>query len=166
MSRTFASALIALALAAPTLAHADGPDRKAVDWLVGRWAADPTKDGATGGFEVSREAGGKVLLRHNHADYPASAAHPASHHDDLTVIYFDGPLRADYWDSEGHTIHYAGAVDKDGAVVFTDTATAGAHYRLTLKPKGDKGMEGKFEVEPPGAAAFATYLTWSATRTS
>ena len=146
------------------MAHADGPDFKPLDWLVGHWTAEPTKDGATGGFDIVREAGDKVLVRHNHADYPAASGRPASHHEDLTVIYFDGPLRAEYWDSEGHAIHYAGSVDKDGAVIFTDTATAGAHYRLTLKPKGPKGLEGKFEVEPPGAASFATYLSWTATR--
>ncbi len=48
--------------------------------------------------------------------------------------------------------------------MFTDTAAAGAHYRLTLKPKGPKGLEGQFEVEAPGANAFTTYLTWTATR--
>lgn len=164
MRRALAASLIAVSLALPSFALADGPDFKSLSWLEGRWKADPGKDGATGGTDVVREAGGTVLLRRNYANYPASGERAASHHEDLMAIYFDGPLRADYWDSDGHVIRYAGSVDKDGAVVFTDTAAAGAHYRLTLKPKGARGMEGRFEVEPPGANAFAAYLTWTATR--
>ncbi len=153
-----------LAFALPAFAFADGPNPKALDWLVGRWTAEKTADGAAGGFSFEREAGGKVIVRHNHADYPASGARPASHHDDLMVVYFDGPLRADYWDNEGHTIHYTGAVSEDGRVIFTDTAASGPHYRLTYKPQGAQGLSGQFEVEPPGEAAFKSYLTWTAVR--
>jgi hypothetical protein len=136
-------------------------------WLEGQWTASGGgAQAAIGGFSFSREAGGRVLMRRNFADYPAQNGQPASRHEDLMVVERgEGGLRATYWDDEGHTIHYAVTTPSDGAVMFLSTDTAGPHYRLSYK-RTVTGLEGRFEIAPADKAAnFQTYLSWTARRT-
>jgi hypothetical protein len=54
------------------------------------------------------------LVHRNKSDYPAVEGKPATSHADLMILYRDvDQVRAEYWDSEGHVIHYSveGAVD-------------------------------------------------------
>ncbi len=155
--------MVALALQGGALAAAASP----MDWLIGRWVADGGgAEQGTGTFSFLPDAGHTVIVRRNLADYPAQNGKPASHHSDLMVIYRDdrGP-RADYWDSEGHTIHYAVSLDgPSGEVVFLSDPGAGPRYRLTYRQKGS-GLEGQFEIAPPNAPdQFKSYLTWRAKR--
>src|SRR5262249_18499781 len=57
--------------------------------LLGRWVADADQQspGVTGWSTFEREAQGRVIVRKNHAEYPAANDRPASSHDDLMVIY-------------------------------------------------------------------------------
>jgi hypothetical protein len=156
---------LALGLAAPGVAATPAwPD---LGWLEGRWTADggggPGQ--ASGGFSFLPEAGGQVLVRRNFADYPAQGGKPAERHDDLMVIYRDGPAaRATYWDSEGQTIHYAVTAPAPGEAVFVSDDPAGPRFRLSYR-RTAVGLDGRFEIAPPpGRDAFKTYLSWSATK--
>src|SRR6185312_5181994 len=116
MSRAMVAALVAAASA--TVSAQPAPP--AVDWsawqpLVGEWVADPTPDGATGGSSFALDLQKRVLVRKNVADYPKTK----QRHDDLMVVYQQGgATRADYWDNEGHVIHYVATVG-DGGKRFT-----------------------------------------------
>ena len=142
-----------------------------LDYLVGDWVADGggQPGAATGNFSFHYDAGGKVLARHNVADYPAANGRPASHHEDLLVIYREsdaGPLLGVYFDSEGHVIHYlVDASAGDGVVRLVSEAHAQApRFRLTYKKSGDDGVVGDFDIAPPGQADFKPYLHWTAHR--
>ena len=155
-------ALIA-ALAGPAAA---APDWGGLQWLVGRWiGAGGGAEQGQGGFSFLPEAGGTVLVRKNFADYPAQGGKPAAHHDDLMVIYRDGPaLRATYWDSEGQSIHYAVSSPAPGEAVFVSEDPSGPRFRLSYR-QTPAGLQGRFEIAPPPARdQFHDYLTWTASR--
>jgi hypothetical protein len=154
------------ALALTGAARAAAPDWGPLAWLKGHWTGEGggAQQGA-GGFSFLPEAGGTVLVRRNTADYPAQNGRPASHHEDLMVIHRDGErLRADYWDSEGQTIHYVVTASEPGLVVFLSDPGPGPRFRLTYRQR-PKGLEGRFEIAPPNAPEqFKDYLTWTARR--
>jgi len=158
---------LALGLGLGTAAWAAEPTWSGLSWLEGDWTAagggGPGQ--ARGGFSFHPEAGGQVLVRRNFADYPAQGGKPAERHDDLMVIYHDGPaLRATYWDSEGQTIHYAVATPAPGEAVFVSDDPAGPRFRLSYH-RTASGLDGRFEIAPPPTRdAFKTYLSWSAAK--
>src|SRR5665213_1313187 len=165
MRKLFTGLGLALLLAGPGAAATSPWSDLA--WLEGRWTAQggggPGQ--ASGGFSFLPEAGGQVLVRRNFADYPAQGGKPAQRHDDLMVIYHEGPAtRATYWDSEGQTIHYVVTAPAPGEAVFVSDDPAGPRFRLSYHRAGE-GLQGRFEIAPPGARdAFKTYLSWGATR--
>ena len=114
-----------------------------------------------GEFSLGAELQGAVLVRHNFAEYPASKDTPAHRHDDLMVIYADGDTsRADYWDNEGHVIHYVAEVAADRLVFLSDAAQAWPRYRLTYVKTGADTLKLTFEIAPPGDRnAFKMYIT-------
>src|ERR1700757_5144742 len=88
------------------------------DWkfLLGEWTAGESSgapgQASKGGFTLAPDLGGQVLVRRNHAEYPASGGRPAIVHDDLMIIYHvpsgvgKFATKAFYDDNEGHAIHY------------------------------------------------------------
>jgi hypothetical protein len=136
-------------------------------FLVGDWQAINSPPGESGGFSFALSVQNHVLTRTNFAVYEATSTRPASRHDDLMVVYADnGTLKADYFDNEGHVIHYDVESRRAREVVFFSAPTAKEPgYRLSyvLMPEGL--LKGQFEVSPPGdREAFKTYLTWTARR--
>ncbi|WPB81132.1 hypothetical protein KYC5002_18620 [Archangium violaceum] len=134
--------------------------------LLGRWVADAKTqpDGSSGWFTLDRDVQGHVLVRKNHAAYPAAHGRPAGVHDDLMVIYPEGKkIRADYWDNEGHVIHYEVSFPEPSKVVFLSDATPGApRFRLTYAWTGATPAEVAltFEIAPPNAPdTFKPYIT-------
>ena len=110
-------------------------------------------------------------MRHNYSQYPATKDKPAYRHDDLMVIYpapSGKKTRADYWDNEGHVIHYI-IEFTDGArrlVMLSDPAESGPRYRLSYVKTGDNDLKLRFEVAPPEAPdKFKTYIEATAKRT-
>ncbi len=82
-----------------------------MQFLVGSWAGEGggAPGQGSGSFSFTPDLQGKILLRKSFAEYPAANGNPAARHDDLMVVYRDGPsrrLRAIYFDSEDHTIEY------------------------------------------------------------
>jgi hypothetical protein len=152
------------------------PADKPADWgpvqsLVGDWTGEggggPGQ--GSGSFSFKPDLQGKVLLRKNRAEYPATKERAAFVHDDMMVVYRDTPeagLRAIYFDSEGHTIRYEVQAASDGGVVFVSAAEASApRYRLTYTRVDQDRLKIKFEIAPPGKPEqFATYIEAGARR--
>lgn len=160
--------LLALLLGGLTLAPAEAIPSAWKEWapLMGEWVADPGKDGGTGAFTLASELQGRVLVRHNFAEYPPSAGRPGGRHDDLMVIYRRGEAtRADYWDNEGHVIHYGVTVDKQRFTFVSDVEPGQPRFRLSYAPSGARTMSLVFEIAPPGRPdAFAPYIRASVHR--
>ncbi|MGC4054052.1 MAG: hypothetical protein QM757_33630 [Paludibaculum sp.] len=160
------SFLVALMLAA---APADGGVALLAP-LIGHWVGDGSGSPGTGTGEFSFEPGlqGKVVLRKNFAEYPKTAERPAFRHDDLMVVYQEGgqgPLRADYYDNEGHVIRYT--VSAEGKTIrFLGDVTAGApRFRLIYTLTRSDTVRIQFEMAPPGQPeAFRPYIEATARR--
>ena len=133
-------------------------DWTALKFLTGKWEGEGTQEsGQSGAGYCSFEPGlqGKVLVRKNHAEYPAAEGHPAISHDDLMIIYPDNgrhQLRTFYTDNEGHVIQYTVTASTDGkGAVFLSDAEAGApRYRLTYTLTQPDRLTIDFEIAPPG----------------
>ena len=141
---------------------------EALRFLLGEWEAIRAPGEATGGFTFESRLLRQAIVRANYSETLASKERPASRHEDLLVIYLEEAktLRADYYDSEGHTIRYLGQVPAPGQVSFTsDPAAPGPGFRLTYRLAGDGILHGAFEISPPGQpGAFSPYLMWTARR--
>jgi hypothetical protein len=164
------AALAAGSLVSPPAAAVAPKGIEALRFLLGDWQAEGGgKPGeASGGFSFTFSLQDRVIVRTNHADYPATADKPASRHDDLMVLYGTEPggLRADYYDSEGHVIRYTGNADAAGEVSLASEISSGSpRFRLSYKLRADGALDGRFEIAPPGQPeAFGPYLAWTARR--
>jgi hypothetical protein len=166
-----ALALLVIATSA-SAATRDDDAWKPYRFLVGEWTGEgggePGK--GPGRFTFAWDLKEKVLVRRNRADYPAAQGRPALSHEDLMVIFQagpKGPIKAIYFDSEGHVIGYAVTCSEDGeALTFlSDAVRGGPRFRLTYTKHGDDAMGIKFEIAPSGKPdGFKTYLEGSARR--
>ena len=104
------------------------------------------------------------MVRTNHAEDAASRGRPGLVHDDLMIIYRNGggEVRADFYDNEGHVIHYRVDTAQSGEVTFrSDPSAAGPGYRLKYKLQQGGTVQGEFAIAPPGSpGAFKVYLSW------
>jgi hypothetical protein len=82
-------------------------------------------DKPTGGFTFSLHVLGKVIVRINPADNPATTEQSAFRHEDLMVIYVNDAqdLRAVFFDSEGRVIQYSVQISSPGEVAFISFPT-------------------------------------------
>jgi hypothetical protein len=141
-------------------------------FLTGEWTGEGSgKPGeGSGGSSFHFELGSKVLVRDNWADYPATKDRPAFSHKDLMIIYREspaGPYRADYFDNEGHVIHYGITVLENGKELqfLSDAAPSIPRYRMTYTRAGQDAVMLKFEIAPPGKSdSFTTYIEAKARR--
>jgi len=121
-----------------------------------------------GTFSFAVDLQDRVVVRRNHAEYPATGGRPAVRHDDLIVIYLDrasNQILANYFDSEGQQINYkvTPSSDHEAVTFLSEPSTSQPHFRLSYKRLKDGTLSGKFEIAPPGEPdAFKTYLEWSA----
>jgi len=136
------------------------------EW-IGEGGGDPGQ--GIGGFTFNPDLQGKVIVRKNYAEYPATKDKPAFRHDDLMIIYKQpgDTMRAIYWDNEGHVINYTVEVSPDSkSAVFVSLPSASTPgFRLTYKMKDEKNIGITFEIAPPGRPdKFSPYLEASAHR--
>jgi hypothetical protein len=163
-------AVLLLSLAA--WAQTQSPDPWS-DWkfLLGEWTSGQSGgvpgQASKGGFTLSPDLGGQVLVRRNHAEYPASGGRPAIVHDDLMIIYHvpsgvgKFATKAFYDDNEGHAIHYNVNFSPDKKkIIFLSEASSGApQYRLTYEDVQTGTAKVLFEIAPPAKPGeFATYV--------
>jgi len=140
--------------------------------LVGAWTGEGSGDPGlgTGGFSFTWDLQNKILVRKNHADYPATKERPAFSHQDLMIVYQEPDTRlpkAVYFDNEGHVINYAVTVSPDArSVVFlSEPAPSKPRYRLTYIMPGKERVEMTFEIAPPDRPdSFKTYIRAGARR--
>jgi len=133
----------------------------ALQFLEGKWIGEGSSEvGKGSGFATfEQDLQGKVLVRRNHAEYPAAEGRPAYQHDDLMVIYSDAAtkgMRAFYTDNEGHVIHYTVSLSPDGnTLTFLGDAALGApRYRLTYTRISADRMSIVLESQAAEGAAF------------
>jgi hypothetical protein len=159
--------VVALALlgVASLSAQTDSSPLKPLAFLEGTWEAK-TQQGtagatAAGTYTFLKELGGHILARHSAT---ADCKGPASFdcdHNDLLYVYQDGPaLKAIYFDSEGHVIHYNVISAPNNAVFLSDPSIPGPQFRLVYDRK-DAVMSGKFQMRMPGQTEWKSYLEWS-----
>ncbi len=141
-------------------------------FLLGEWKASGTGNPGegVGSATFARGLQDRVIIRTSYAEYPASASTSGSRHDDLMVIYAgdDTGMRADYYDNEGHVIHYAVTAAVPGEAFFMSDIVNGApRFRLSYKLGPDGLLKGEFAIAPPGKPeAFARYLVWESRKAS
>jgi hypothetical protein len=113
--------------------------------------------------------GKKVLIRRNHAEYAAKDGQPnGSAHDDLMIIYpqaGQGGFRAEYFDSEGHVIHYAVSFPTSKIVFESDGASGGPRFKLVYEMKSADVLGIEFDMAAPDRD-YHPYLTGTVHRKS
>jgi hypothetical protein len=161
--------LILMGVTSLILADASGAEKDPwapCRFLLGEWVGEGAggPGQANGGFSVAPDLAGKILVRRNHADYPAAGSRPATRHEDLMVIYPNEEgkgLQAAYWDNEGHFIQYSlQASGNPPALTFiSDSLPRAPRFRLTYRQIQTDKVAIKFEIAPPGKPdSFRTYL--------
>lgn len=134
-------------------------------FLLGDWDAVGTPPGESGAFNFSLAVQDRIIVRTSYAKYPAREGRPATRHDDLMVIFVeDDTLKADYFDSEQHVIHYVVQPRGPRDVMFVSEPNAsGPRYRLAYTMGGDGLLKGTFEIAAPGTPDdFKPSLAWTA----
>jgi hypothetical protein len=143
--RVLALALLGLALPlfgqAPATATSDA--WKSLAFLEGTWEAKAEGSSgasANGTYSFALELGGHVLARHSRtADCKAPSSFDCAH-GDLLYVYEEapgGPLKAIYFDSEGHVIHYAVSTPTATTAVFvSEPAKPGPPFKLSYELRG------------------------------
>lgn len=162
-------ALFGLCISGTLQAQQPLPDNsplKKFAFLIGDWVGEGNGQPGqgTGYFSIKPDLDGKVLVRKNHTEYPATPQKAAFVHDDLMIIYADRPgdvSQAIYMDNEDHTIHYTVSFSADQkTIVFTSPVAAGMpRFRLSYTQIDAASLTLKFEIAPPGQPdGFNTYL--------
>lgn len=127
-----------------------------LSFLVGHWEASGSGNPGRSAGEFSFEwaAGQHALLRRNESRSANGV------HSDIMLVYAqpDGTMRAVYADSEGHTINYGATVVPGKQRVVFESKGPGPRFRLWYQTKQDGSLATGFEIAPPGAKEFKTYL--------
>ena len=143
----------------------------ALHFLEGRWEAKtPPAPGApavSGTYSFQKELQGHILARHGSNDSCKGPADFDCDHHDLFYIFQDlpgRPLKAIYFDNEGHVINYDVFASGPTKVVFVSPAsTPGPRFRL-LYDLNAGIMSGKFQSQLPGETEWKSYLEWSGSK--
>jgi hypothetical protein len=140
----------------------------ALGFLEGTWVAH-TQGGSAGAqsdgtYTFKSELKHHVLVRRSDS---AACKGPADYdcdHGDVLYVYRDAedqPLKAIYFDNEGHVIHYAVSTPNLTTAIFiSESASSGPQFRLVYELK-DAVMSGKFQMRMPGQSEWKSYLEWS-----
>lgn len=164
------SALLAAApFSAQTATSPSTDPFQPLSFLVGTWQAKTINNPAVtaiGAYTFRTELNGHVLARHTVSD-SSKCKGPEDfncEHADLLYIYSDHPgqpLRAIYFDNEGHVIHYSVALPTASSAEFlSDPGNPGPRFRLSYELKGAV-MNGKFQIRMPGRQEWQSYLEWT-----
>lgn len=142
------------------------------DYLLGEWIGDGKGDPgeAKGWFTIKTDLDKNILVRTNHAEFPATKDRPAAVHEDLMIIYAgsdEASAKAIFFDNEKHIINYSVSYnDTENAIILTSGPQEGApRYRFTYKKIDDRKIMTVFEIAPPGKPdSFKVYIEGTAHR--
>jgi len=142
------------------------------EFLFGDWVGEGGGQPGQGIGEFSFHPGlqNRILVRKSYAAYPPTKDRPASRHEDLTVVYKDSdsaPLRAIYFDNEGHVINYSITISPNRKTIefVSDVLPSNPRFRLTYVKTGSDTLTLRFEIAPPGKPdSFSTYIEAKAKR--
>ena len=172
MNLFFATLALVIAGAVSLPADEKSPPAKdpfqSLSFLEGTWSAKAKgAHGVTaiGTYTFRMELGDHILARHSTSDSTAKKSATFDYqHGDLLYVFPEMPgptLKAIYFDSEGHVLHYAVTTPTPTSVLFLSDSPPGApQFRLMYERKGD-AMSGKFQILPPGQKDWLSYLEWS-----
>ena len=163
--------VIAIFFGASLWAQSPANSWDALKFLEGSWEAKTPGIGSSpavsGTYSFRKELGGHILARHSSSDTCKGPADFDCNHHDLLYVYQNAPgqpLKAIYFDSEGHVIHYDVTTPSLSRVVFlSDGSTPGPQFRLIYDLK-DAVMSGKFQMQMPGQTDWKSYLEWSGSK--
>jgi len=138
-------------------------------FLIGEWTGGGSGqpgDAVAGSTRFFMELEGKIMVRKNRAELAARPGeNPGNVHEDLMIVYpkaGGSAFIADYFDNEGHVIHYSLSFPgKQPSVVFeSDSAAAGPRFRLVYATDpSDRGiLVNEFWIARPGGE-FRMYLS-------
>jgi hypothetical protein len=121
-----------------------------------------------GTYTFRPELGNHILARHTTSIEGCEG--PSTFdcdHGDLLYVYQDGagqPLKANYFDNEGHVIHYdVSTPNATTAIFLSDASNPGPQFRLMYELK-DAVMQGRFQMRMPGQNDWKSYLEWRGRR--
>jgi hypothetical protein len=161
--------LLAIPLYAQSVSSGANP-WSSLSFLEGSWDAKATGDGgvaATGSYTFRLELRDHILARHEDLSRCKGPSTYDCDHSDLLYIYRDAPmqpLKAIYFDNEGHVIHYDVSTPSPTSAVFlSDSSQPGPQFRLVYELKGQV-MYGTFQMRMPGQQEWKSYLEWSGSR--
>ncbi len=168
--------LTSLVITSPLLAQSPKTDNSwaPVAFLIGDWTGEGTGQPGqgTGAFSFQPDLEKNILVRKNRADYPATKDRAAFSHTDLMIVYHEPgaiKLRAIYFDSEGHVIHYTVDPSADGTAVqfLSEASNTNPRYRLTYSKTGADTIGIQFDVAVAAKPdSFSTYIQATARRSS
>jgi hypothetical protein len=141
-------------------------------FLLGQWTGEGSGQPGQGkgGFSFAPELEGKVLVRRNVNEIATGPGRPPTVHEDLMVVYpaeKGQPLRAMYFDNEGHVIAYKvhPSEDRKSLTFLSDPSPGAPRFRLTYTKKSEDQVAITFAFAPPGKPDdFKTYIEASARR--
>jgi hypothetical protein len=140
-----------------------------LSFLEGAWQAKTGEGSAakvTGTYTFAKELKGHILARHSTV---AGCTGPETfdcEHGDLLYVFEEAPgrpLKAIYFDNEGHVIHYGLSTPDATTVIFLSEPGPGPRFRLSYHLEGAV-MYGKFQMQMPGQDDWKSYLEWSGSR--
>lgn len=141
--------------------------------LIGTWRGEgdgqPGQGAGVSSFQFDLQK--RIITRKSHSEYPGTDGKPGIVHDDLMFIYFDTagqPVKAIYFDNEGHTINYDAAFPDDRSIVLTsDLSVRAPRFRLSYRLENENTITVSFAIAPPGKPdAFAPYVVGKMVRTA
>jgi hypothetical protein len=142
---------------------------KPFQFMMGDWVGSGSgKPGqGKGEFSLNFDLDHKILIRRNRNQLaPKPGEQAGSIHEDLMIIYpasQEHTFRADYFDNEGHVIHYSVSVADSKATFQSDEVGGGPKFRLNYELKSGGELAIEFAIAPPGKP-FQTYVAGTVTR--
>ncbi|MGE5429984.1 MAG: hypothetical protein ACM3QX_02865 [Syntrophomonadaceae bacterium] len=133
------------------------------NYLIGNWKGEGSgKPGeGTGYFSFKLDLDNNILVRKSHSEYPASKDKPLIVHDDLMIVYLNNsgiPVKAIYFDNEGHVINYSVSFPNDKDIVFTSEKIPNVPvFRLTYSAIDSNTVNTIFSMSQDGEN-FRTYV--------
>jgi len=137
-------------------------------WLIGEWQGEGSGQPGQGGgtFSFSLALNGKVLIRKSHSEYTAEENKQPIIHDDLMIVYPDlnnNPIKAVYFDNEGHTIFYTASFGENQIMLTSDKIPGIPVFRLIYTLQDADTVFIQFEIAQDGQE-FITYIEGKSTR--